>query len=43
MELDCHIMLYNIPKKDEHKNKRKFRNDEFWRDIKYKSKIKIMG
>ena len=43
MELDCHIMLYNIPKKDEHKNKRKFRNDEFFRDIMDKSKLRIIG
>ena len=46
MELDCHTMIYNIPKKDEldkHKNDREFRDDEFWKDIWNKSKLRIMG
>ena len=43
MELDCHTMIYNIPNEDKNKNKRKFRNDEFWKDIWNKSKLRIMG
>ena len=38
MELDCHIMIYNIPK-----NKIGPRNDEFWDDIWNKSKLRILG
>ena len=46
MELDCHTMIYNIPKKDEqdrHEYDIKYRKDKFWSDIKYKSKLRILG
>ena len=43
MELDCHIILYKIPKKDEHENEIEFVFDKFWRDIEYKSKLRILG
>ena len=46
MELDCHTMLYNIPKKDEqdkHENDVEVYKDKFWSDIKYKCKLRIMG
>ena len=39
MELDCHIMLYNIPKKDEqnrHEGDIKYNKDKFWIDIEFK-------
>ena len=40
MELDCHIMLYHIPKKDE--QDRHIIN-KFWSDIIYKRKLRILG
>ena len=46
MELDCHTMIYNIPKKDEldrHEDDIEVYKDKFWDDIKYKSELRIMG
>ena len=46
MELDCHTMIYNIPKKDEldeHKRDIEVYKVKFWGDIKYKSELRIMG
>jgi len=46
MELNCHIMIYNIPNKDEqaqHEFEIEFEKDKFWSDIKYKRKLSILG
>ena len=46
MELDCHIMIYNIPKKDEqdrHEKVLEYEKDKFWEDIIYKRKLRIIG
>ena len=46
MELDCHTMIYNIPKKDEqniHEYYLEHYKDEFLEDVIYKRKLRIIG
>ena len=42
MELDCHTMQYNIPKKND-KDRHKYNREFFWRDIIDKGKLRILG
>ena len=46
MEFECHTMLYNIPNEDEqdkHRFEIEINKDKFWKDIKYKRKLRIIG